>query len=374
MKIAVDTRQLRDDHHLPEEGNFLYEVVKRIVKKNPEHEFIFFFDRPYDARFLFDKNIIPVVSGPKISNLLLVKFWYDIKIPALLKKYKADVFIAANGICSLTAKTPQCLVVNDLSFLFYPSFIKKAELVFLKRYTSRFLRKAESIVAFSEFLEKSISSLNIIKKEKVNVVRGSVSDIFSPLNESEKEEIKQKYTDGKNFFLYAGAIHPKKNLINLLKAFSVFKKRQKSDWKIVLAGNTIRGNKTFSQNLKTYKHRADVVMVDAKDEEMAKLTGSAYAFIYPPFWDGTGVQILGAMNSHIPIITSENSAMQEIAGDAALYINPADYKNIADKMMLLYKDESLRNSLIEKGKLVAAGYSWEKAADLFWQGILKAVK
>lgn len=374
MKIAVDTRHLRDGHPLSEEGIFLYEVIKRVIKKNPGHEFIFIFDRPCEEKFLRDKSIIPVVARPEISNLLLVKFWYDIKIPALLKKYKADVFIAANGICSLTAKIPQCLVVNDLSYLYYPSFMKNAELAFLKRYTGRFLRKANSIVTFSEYLEKSISSLNVVQKEKVNIVRGTVSNVFYPLNEREKEEIKQNYTEGKNFFLYAGAIHPQKNLINLLKAFSVFKKRQKSDWKLVLAGNTVRGYKTFSQSLESYKHRADVVMVDAKDEEIAQLTGSAYAFIYPPFGEGMGVQVLKAMNSHIPVITSENSAMQEIAGDAALYINPADYKNIADKMMLIYKDESLRNTLIEKGKLVAANYTWEKAADLFWQGILKAIK
>lgn len=373
MKIAIDIRQLRNDHH-QKDGYFLYEVVKSIIKRNAEHEFILIFDRPYDAKFLFDKNVTAIVTGPRVSNLLLQKFWYDIKITALLKKHKADLFIAANGICSLTTKTPQCLVVNDLSFLYYPSFVKKAELVFLKRYTKRFLQKADSIVTFSELLQKSILALNVIKKEKINVVRGSVSDIFYPLNEGEKEEIKQKYTDGKNFFLYTGVIHPQKNLINLLKAFSVFKKRQKSDWKLVLAGNITRGDKTFSKNLKTYRYRADVVMVDAKDEEMVKLTGSAYAFIYPPFWEGEGVQILGAMNSHIPVITSENSAMQEIAGEAAVYINPEDYKDIADKMMLIYKDESLRNTLIEKGKLVAGNYNWEKAADLFWQGILKAIK
>lgn len=373
MKIAVDTRHLIDNH-LQEDGYFLYEVLKRIIKKHPEHEFIFIFDRPYEAKLLLDKNIVAIVTGPRVSNILLCKFWYDIRLPALLKKHKADIFIAGNGICSLTTKIPQCLVVNDLSFLYYPSFTKKTELVFLKRYTKRFLQKSDSIVTLSQFLQKSIISLNVVKKEKINVVHGSARDIFYPLNENEKEEIKKEYTDGKNYFIYTGAIHPQKNLINLLKAFSVFKKRQKSDWKLVLAGNMPSGNKNFSENLKTYKHRADVVRVDVKDEEIAKLTGSAYAFIYPSFWEGEGVQILGAMNSHIPVITSENSAMQEIAGEAALYINPADYKDIADKMMLVYKDESLRNSLIEKGKLAATHYNWEKAADLFWQSILKAIK
>jgi len=108
------------------------------------------------------------------------------------------------------------------------------------------------------------------------------------------------------------------------------------------------------------------------EEEIVKLTGAAYAFIYPAFGEGSGVQVLGPMNSHIPVVTSFNSSMQEIAGDAALYVNPTEHTGIADKMMLLYKDESLRNSLIEKGKIIASQYNWEKTADLFWQCILKA--
>ncbi|HKO81494.1 MAG TPA: glycosyltransferase family 1 protein [Chitinophagaceae bacterium] len=373
MKIAVDTRQLRENH-LQEDRYFLQEVLKRIINKNPGHEFVFIFDRPYDAKFLFDKNITAVITSPRVSNHLLAKFWYDIKIPALLKKHKADVFIAGNGMCSLTTKCPQCLVINDLSFLYHPSFIKKTDLFFFKRYTKRFLQKADSIVTFSEILQKRILSLNAIKKEKIIIVRGAAREVFYPVSESEKEETKKKYTDGKNYFVYIGTIQPQKNLINLLKAFSVFKKRQKSDWKLVLAGSTTPGYKNFSDKLKTYKHRADVVTISANEGEAPELIGSAYAFIFPSFGEGLGTQILGAMNSHIPVITSENSAMQEIAGDAALYINPAEHKDIADKMMLLYKDETLRNNLIEKGKLVAAHYTWEKAADLFWQSILKAIK
>ena len=372
MKIAVDTRYSENDHP---EGYvyFLCEVLKILTKKYPQHEFILIFDRPYSAKFLIDKNVTPVITGPQVSNFLLRKIWYDIKIPPILKKYKIDVFIAANGICSLATKTPQCLIVNDLSFLDFPSLINQADLFFFKRYTLRFLKKANSIVTFSEFVKKKILSRYIINEEKITVVHNGGKEFFHPLQENEKEETKKKYTGKKNYFVYTGAIHPRKNLINLLKAFSVFKKWQKSDWKLVLALSLTRNYKSFANNLKTYKYRDDVILTVCSDEEeIVKLTGSAYALIYPSVWEGSGMQILGAINSHIPVLTSINSSMAEIAGEAALYFNPTEHTDIADKMMLLYKDESQRNRLIEKGKLIAAQYNWEKTADLFWQSILKA--
>lgn len=370
MKIAVDTRHL---DHLEGYGYFLWEAWKRVTKKNPAHEFIFIFDRPCNTKFLLDKNVIAVVTGPVANHPLVRKFWYDVKVPALLRKYKADLFIAGDGICSLTTPTPQCLIVNDLSFLFSPSFSKRAGLFFFKRYTKKFLQKANSIVTFSEFVKKDIVSQYAIKEEKITVVYPACKEIFCPLSDIKKEEIKKRRTGGKNYFLYAGVIHPRKNLANLLKAFSIFKKRQKSDWKLVLAGGLAHNYKSFAAHLNTYKYRDDVIMTGClEEEEMAALTGAAYAMIDPCFWKGSAVQALAAMNSHIPLIASGNLLVQEIAGEAALYVNPAEPKDIADKMMLLYKDEPLRSSIIEKGKIIAAQYNWEKTADLFWQGIIKA--
>ncbi len=371
MKFAVDTRQSEKDH-LEESTYFLCRVLKIIANKNPEHEFIFIFDRPYHIKHLFDKNVTAIVTGPQVNNILFRKIWYDIKIPALIRKYKADVFIAGNGICSLTTLLPQYLIINDLSFLPFPSLFKRAGLFIFNSQIKKYLQKADNIVTFSEFVKKDIVSLYAIKGEKITVIHNACKENYYPLCENEKEEIKKKYTGGKNYFLNAGTIHLQKNLIHLLKAFSVFKKRQKSDWKLVIAGSLDRNYKSFANNLKSYKYQDDVVLMVCSEEEIFKLTGAAYSFIYTTFWEGSGVQVLGPMNCLIPVVTSFNSSMQEIAGDAALYVNPNEHTDIADKMMLLYKDESLRNNLIEKGKIVAAQYSWEKTADLFWQWLLKA--
>src|SRR5450432_3542643 len=204
MKIAVNTRFLLPDY-LEGYGYFLYETFSRITKNHPEHEFIFIFDRPYDPRFVFAPNVKPVVTGPAARHPLLWKIWYDVRVPAVLRKYKTDIFVSPDGFCSLTTRVPQCLVLHDLAFLHYPSFIKKSHLLFYRRYIPKYIKKAKSIATVSEFSKRDILTHYKIGAAKIDVVFSAAREIFAPLNFVEKETIKDKYTDGKEYFMYAGA-------------------------------------------------------------------------------------------------------------------------------------------------------------------------
>jgi glycosyltransferase involved in cell wall biosynthesis len=373
MRIAVNTGFLLSDY--PEDyGYFIFETFKYLTNNFPEHQFIFISDRTHDERFIFSSNITPVVIGPLVRHPLLWKYWSDIKIPAALKKYKADVFVSFNALCSLTTRVSQCLVVTDLAFLHYAPYIRKSHLFFYKRFISKSLQKAKSIATVSEFLKQDIINQYKIEKDKINVVYSAAKEIFKPVPTDVGEATKNKYTAGIEYFLYTGGIHPGKNLVNLLKAFSVFKKRQKSNFKLVLAGKLALKYDSFIQNLKNYKYRDDVIMLEClNDDEFVKIMGSAYALVYPPLWDGLGVSVLEAMQCHVPVITSSHSSMQEIARDAALYVDAKRFEDIGEKMMLIYKSENLRKELIEKGKIIALQYSWKRTAELLWQTILKAV-
>ena len=372
MTIAVNTRFLLQDH-LEGVGYFIYETFKRITAHHPEHEFIFIFDRPFDERFVFGKNVTAVVTGPPARHPLLWKLWYDLRIPSMLKKHKADVFVSCDGFCSLASKVPQCLVLHDLAFLHHPSFIKRSHLLYYKKNTPKFLEKAKTIATVSEFSKKDILAHYKIESNKIDVVFSAARDIFHPGSEEEKASVKNKYTEGKEYFLYTGAIHPRKNLMTLLKAFSAFKKRQQTNMKLILTGRLAWKYGSFTESMKTYKYRNDVIMTGyVQEEELVKITGAAYGLIYPSLFEGFGVPVLEAMQCDVPVITSAASPMQEIAKDAALYADANSFTDIADKMMLLYKDENLRKQLIEKGRQTARQYSWDKTADLLWASILKA--
>ena len=372
MNIAVNTRFLLGDH-LEGIGYFTKEVFKCLALKYPQHQFFFIFDRPYNNEFLFSPNVHPIVVGPPARHPVLWKYWFDFRVPGILKKIKADVFVSTDGFCSLTTKTPQCLVVHDLGFLHQPLAYKGSHLRFLKFFTPRFLQKVQTVATVSEFSRADIIHHYKLLPAKIQVVYSAVKENFQPISFEEKERVKEKFTGGNEFFIYIGALQPRKNLVNLLKAFSLFKKRQKSEMKLVFSGRLAWKNNEFLDLLKTYKFRDDVILTGyLPEKELVSLLGAAYAMVYPSFFEGFGVPVLEAMKCHVPAITSKESSMEEIGEDGALYFDPKDVKDMGEKLMLIYKDENLRSRLIERGKEISGKYSWERTADLLWESIRKA--
>lgn len=373
MVIAINTRFMLSNQ-LEGIGSFIYEIFTRIAKQHPEHEFIFIFDQPFDDAFIVSENITPVVAGPVARYPLLWKYWYDIKIPTVLKKYKADIFVSPDGFCSLKTKVPQCLVMHDLAFLHQPLWIKKSHAAWLKKSIPKFLNKAKSVVTTTTFLKQKLIDKLGADISKIDVVYSGVNDLYQPLLTDEKIAIKNKYTEGKEYFIYTGLIDADKNLMTLLKAFSVFKKRQQTSMKLVLAGTVAAKYESFKKNLESYKYRNDVLLIEQLPEtELVNVVGAAYGFIYPSLVESFAVSVIEAMKCDVPVIAAETNSLKEIINDAAIFVNGASHSAIAEKMMLLYKDERLRNDLIIKGRKAIAGYKWDTSANLLWKSIEKAI-
>ena len=372
MVIAVNTRFLLADR-MEGYGYFIKEVFNRIALSHPEHQFYFFFDRPFSARHIQAPNIKGIVVPPAARHPILWRYWYDLKIPLALRKIKADLFVSPDGFASLYTRVPQCMIVHDLGFLHHPDAYRESHVQYYKRQTPKYLKKVRSIGTVSQFSREDLLKQYRIRQEKLSVVYSACREIFVPSNDQEKERTKQKYTEGREYFIYVGAIHPRKNLVNLLKAFSLFKKRQQSEMKLVLAGRLAWKNDEFLKLLNTYKYRKDVVLTGyIEEEELVKLTGAAYALVYPSLFEGFGVPVLEAMRCHVPVLTSSNTSMEEIAGDAGLLFNPHDPADMGDKLMRIYKDEDLRRLLINKGIEREKEYSWARTAELVWECMEKA--
>ena len=374
MIIAVNTKHLSVND--PEgRGEFIFECFSRLALQYSQHQFIFIFDKAYDKKFITSSNIIPVITGPQAVSPLHWQYWYNYKVPALLKKYKADVFISMDGICSLRTKVPQCLFLHDLGFVYHPVFFAKSHLRFYKKFTPKFLAKAKTIAVISESLEKDIINRYKIDPVKVELVYRSMGDIFKPVNEKEKEAIKEKFAEGKEYFLYSGSIAPARNLLNLLKAFSFFKKWQKSNMQLLIAGQAVGGYKQFAEDLRTFKFRNDVKLLGGLSKnELANITAAAYAMVSPVLLEDHRSPMLEAMQCGVPVISCNTHSLPGSCAAAVLQSDPQDIKDIAHKMMLLFKDESKRNELVGAGKLAIQGFTADKTAALLWKVISKTIQ
>lgn len=370
MKIAVNTRLLLKGK-LEGIGWFTYQTLKLLVASHPEHEFIFIFDRPYDPSFIFDKNVTPVVVGPPARHPVLFYLWLDWSVAFVLRKYKADVFLSPDGFGSLNTKVPTCLVIHDLAFEHFPEHLKTSHSFYFRKFTPRFAQKAKRIVTVSEYSKTDIATRYNIPESKIAISNNAAHKEYVPLSWEACEKVKAQYTDGCEYFVFAGALHPRKNVVNLLKAFIRFKKRNRSNMKLVIVGRMAWNYKEVVEMKNDMPFKEDVIWPGYLDvSELANVIGAAYALVYASLFEGFGIPIIEAYKCGVPAIVSNTSSMPEVAGDAALTADPNDYRDIAEKMTLLYKDEALRNKLASKTQEQAAKYTWENAAEILWENIL----
>jgi glycosyltransferase involved in cell wall biosynthesis len=163
--------------------------------------------------------------------------------------------------------------------------------------------------------------------------------------------------------MFIGAIHPRKNVLGLLKAFEQYKSKYHLPHSLKIAGRKAWMNSELEKYYQQMHYKADVEWISTTDRSALMLMlKHAQALVFPGFFEGFGIPILEAMSLGVPVITSDLSAMPEVAGDAALLINPHEPAAIAEAMFQLATDEALRNECIRKGKARSAVFSWDKSA------------
>jgi len=373
MIIAVNTRIWPVDFPAVYR-EFVYETFRRIVRNNPEHQFVFISDRKQDQPFISASNVANVVTGPSITSPFWCRYWFNSKLPSILRKYKAAVFVSGDGICSTGTRLPQVLIVQDVNFLKDESFIKKSHRKFYKKNTAKFLSKASQVITTSQLVKKTIEDEYNSNEGLIQVIQGGANESYKPIGDEQKQLVKDKYTGGKEYFLYTGTISSFANILHLLKAFSIFKKRQQTGMKLMLVGKLSPQFQSFHKSQASYKYRNDVTWIeDMPDAELAAVIAAAYTVIDISLYEGFNSSILQAMNSAVPVVIANHSSMQEYVNDAALIANAEEITSIADKMKMLYKDEKLHQDLIRKGRITAGEYNWDKTADLLWKSICKAI-
>lgn len=373
MRIAVNTRLLLKNK-LEGIGWYTLETLSRIVKSHPEHEFYFLFDRPYSQEFIFAENVHPIVINPPTRHPILWYLWFEHRIPRVLKKLEVDLFLSPDGFLSLSNNTPSIAVIHDINFKHHPKDLKYLHRIFYNYFFKKYAQKADRIITVSDFSKTDICNSYQIDPSKIDVTLNGVNNNFHPIGLDQQIVVRKKYSEGKDYFLFVGALHPRKNISRLLQAFDEFKKNTKSSNKLLIVGAKMWWNKTLQTSFEEMKHKNDVIFTGRKSpEELNQLYASALAFCFVPYFEGFGIPIVEAMKCACPVITSNITAMPEIAGDAALLVDPFDTNEITQAMIKLNGNNELRSELSARGQMHAQHFNWNTTAQTLWESIEKVL-
>jgi glycosyltransferase involved in cell wall biosynthesis len=374
MKIAVNTRLLMKDK-LEGIGWFSNETLKRIAQQHPEHQFYFFFDRPYDRAFVFSGNITPFVLWPPARHPFLFFLWFEISVRWKLYRLQPDVFLSPDGYLSLCTSVKSIGVIHDLNFEHYPGDVPFLVRLYYKFFFPRFARKADRIATVSAFSKNDIVEKYGILPNKIDVVYNGVNELFAPVSDDEIQPIRNEFSLGKPYFLYVGAMHPRKNIANLLRAFDGFKSRSGSDMKLLLVGQKKWWTRDINEAYEALLFKDDVIFTGRlSSENLRNVIAAAFALTYVSYFEGFGIPIVEAMACGVPVITADKTAMPEISAGAAFLVDPFSVTSIQEAMVKIHEDKDFRLQLIEKGRSVSKKFTWQKTSEALWACIMKTLE
>ncbi len=361
MRVAINTRFLLKDR-LEGIGRFSHEICKRLVEKNPDVEFHFFFDRPYHQDFIYGPNVTHHVLLPPARHPILWHLWFEWAVPRALKRIEPDVFFSPDSYLSLAVNVPAVIVSHDLAYLHFPQHIKKSHLNYFMKNVPKIYRSADKIGCVSDFTRKDVVRQFCIPKGRTFLCHNGCSNSFQPISEREKVHVRKKYSDGCDYFLFVGAIHPRKNVTKLIKAFELYKSKTNSRTKLLIVGRWAWKYGTTKRTIGNSEYQREIAVLN-NVKNVEPLMAAAKCLCYVTLFEGFGIPILEAFHCEVPVITSNTSSMPEVAGEAALLVDPTNVEAIAQAMLKIHSDKKLVEALISKGGKQRRKFSWDKSAD-----------
>ncbi|MDO4190519.1 MAG: glycosyltransferase family 1 protein [Bacteroidales bacterium] len=287
--------------------------------------------------------------------------WEQVELPWYVHRhYRGAVLLNLTGLSPIVYSN-SITTIHDLSFLENPHWFSFAYRCWYRLMTPISAKRAHHIFTVSEFSKQEIERRLHIKSEKITVVYNAVSEKIEP-------QTTNNHT-GEKYLLAVSSIEPRKNLLRLLQAF---KKVEDSQLRLYVVGAK---HKVFAEvNTKQIDNDRVVFTGYLTPEQLYAYYANACVFAYPSLYEGFGIPVLEAMHFGCPVLASDIPPLHEVANDSALYCNPYDVDDIAEKLNRLMSDETLRQQLSAKGKARSALFSWQKSAHLMYQVISRINK
>lgn len=348
-------------------GRYVRELVSALARQDTETAYrLFVAGAPHSelppppARNFLWKPI-------PLTPTWLARIWHRAFLPIPVETFigRVDLYHATDFVLPPTLpRTRTLLTVHDLSFVRVPEAASAGLRAYLDRVVPLSVRKADHVLADSQTTKDDLIALYGIASDKISVLLSAADMRFRPIeNGSLSLTIRSKYALGSApYILSVGTVQPRKNYSRLIQALAALR-NDNLDIHLVIAGGKGWLEDPFYETVRVTHMENFVHFIGFADEEdLPALYSGALCLAFPSLYEGFGLPILEAMGCATPVVTSNVSSLPEVAGDAALIVDPYDVEALTDALKHIIEDQTLRQNLIQKGLLRSKEFSWDKSA------------
>lgn len=291
--------------------------------------------------------------------------WEQALLRRMAKKAGVDVLFSPANVAPLAPPAPGVVTVHDLAFMLYPQFFSRSFALYYRNIIPRIVRESAAIITDSESTRADLVRLLDADPDKVVVVPLGASRSFRQrLAKSRLEAVRERYQLPDKFFLSLSSLEPRKNLDRLINAYRVMPDDVVAETGLVIVGS---GNRVFAEpdiaaGIAKVRRGRVMALGYVPAEDLPAIYRLSTALVFPSLYEGYGLPVIEAMAASTPVITSNRSSLPEVAGNAAVLIDPESIEELAAAMELLATDSGTRNLLIERGKKRASSFTWNRTA------------
>ena len=356
MRIGIDARKLHDFGI----GTYIRNLLRQLARMDCQTEFVILC-RPEDRETVAAlgdnfRAVVQTAANYSISE--------QVRIPLALAREGVTLFHAPHYVLPPLVQCRSVVTIHDCIHLMFPQYLPNRLAYTYARTSIRLAaRRATRILTVSESSKRDILRFVDTEPDKIDVIYNAYDDRFAiDPREEDVVRVRERFQLESEFVLYAGNVKPHKNLERLIEAFHLVRKRGLDHLKLVMIGDEISKYTALRRAVHHYQlHKYVRFLGYLPEVTLAVMYRLAGVFVFPSLYEGFGLPPLEAMASGTPVVTSNVSSLPEVAGDAAILVDPYDPRSIADGIYRVLSDERLRRDLRRKGVARAGMFSWEQS-------------
>lgn len=369
MRIGIDCRTILNpgSGEAAGVGHYTMNIVRALLDIDRENEYVLFFDyrMAREGTQEYERPNVKIRFFPFSSYGKFLPIAYSqLLVSAALLKERLDVFHAPANVVPLGYPKRTVITVHDLAIFRHPEWFP-GQVFSTRLLVPQSLKRAKKIIAISQATKNDIADLFNVPKKKIAVVHEAADTTLLNLHDK-KDDVRQKYHLPERYVFYVGTIEPRKNLLVLLQAWQrlmAMRPEAVNGTSLVLAGGVGYHGKEIISAMKAMQFGSRVRWLKyVPHNHKILLMKNAAAFVFPTLYEGFGLPVLEALQLGTPVITTNTSSIPEVAGRAAMLVDPNDVEGMAQAMKKILGQPAIAKAMSAKGKVQAAKFSWAKAA------------